>query len=325
MMEKKKEIPERKVVIVGSGPAAYTAAIYTSRAMLSPLLFEGFMSGVAGGQLMTTTDVENFPGFPEAVTGPDLMLKMKQQAERFGTEIVTEDVISVDCSKRPFLVTSSSRQVLAHAVIVATGAMAKRLDIKGTREGEFWQKGVSACAVCDGALPIFRNKDVYVIGGGDSAMEESLYLTRYAGRVFIVHRRDALRASKIMADRALHHPKITVLWDSVVEEVNGDTLLRTVTIKNVKSGALETRPAAGLFFAVGHIPNSAFLNTQIDQDQNGYIKVTPGTCRTSVPGIYAAGDVQDHVYRQAITAAGTGCMAALEIERELAALEAISR
>jgi len=321
----KKEIEERKVVIIGSGPAGYTAAIYTARAMLRPLLFEGFMSGIAGGQLMTTTDVENFPGFPEAVTGPELMARMRQQAERFGTEVVTEDVVSVDCSKRPFLVKSSSRDVMAHAVIVATGAMAKRLHVKGTGEGEFWQKGVSACAVCDGALPLFRNKEVYVIGGGDSAMEESLYLTRYASRVFIVHRRDALRASKIMADRALHHPKITILWDSIVEEVNGDTLVRSVTIKNVKTGALETRPAAGLFFAVGHIPNSAFLGSAVDVDQNGYIRVTPGTCRTSVAGIYAAGDVQDHVYRQAVTAAGSGCMAALEIERELAALETTSK
>jgi thioredoxin reductase (NADPH) len=320
-MEKKKPIDERKVIIIGSGPAGYTAAIYSARAMLRPILFEGFMSGIAGGQLMTTTDVENFPGFPGAVTGPDLMAKMREQAERFGTEVITEDVLSVDCSKRPFHVTSSSREVLAHAVIVATGAMAKRLDVKGTREGEFWQKGVSACAVCDGALPIFRNKDVYVIGGGDSAMEESLYLTRYASRVFIVHRRDTLRASKIMADRAMHHPKISILWDSVVEEVSGDTVVRSVTIRNVKTGALETRPASGLFFAVGHVPNSGFLGSQIDLDQNGYIKVQPGSCKTSVPGIYAAGDVQDHVYRQAITAAGTGCMAALEIERELAALE----
>ena len=209
---------------------------------------------------------------------------------------------------------------MARAVIIATGATAKRLDIKGAGDGEFWQKGVSACAVCDGALPIFRNKDVYVIGGGDSAMEESLYLTRYTSRVFIVHRRDALRASKIMADRAMHHPKITVLWDSVVDEVSGDTLVRSVTIKNVKTGAKEVRPASGLFFAVGHEPNSGFLQGQLATDQNGYITVTPGTCKTSIPGIYAAGDVQDHVYRQAVTASGTGCMAGLEVERELAAL-----
>ena len=313
-MEKK--IEERAVIIIGSGPAGYTAAIYAARAMLRPSLFEGFATGTAGGQLMTTTDVENFPGFPEAISGPDLMGRMRKQAERFGTEVVTEDVLSVDCSQRPFLVTSSSRRVLAQAVIIATGAMARRLDIKGTRDGEFWQKGVSACAVCDGALPIFRNKDVFVIGGGDSAMEESLYLTRYTSRVFIVHRRDALRASKIMADRATRHPKITVLWDSVVDEVSGDTLLRSVTIRNVKTGAREIHPASGLFFAVGHEPNTAFLQGQLATDRNGYLVVTPGTCRTSVPGIFAAGDVQDHVYRQAVTAAGSGCMAALEVERE---------
>jgi thioredoxin reductase (NADPH) len=310
----------KKVVIIGSGPAGYTAAIYAARAMLQPVLFEGFMSGTAGGQLMTTTDVENFPGFPEGISGPELMAKMRAQAERFGAEIVTEDVLSVDCSKRPFLVTSASQQILAHSLIIATGATAKRLDIKGTREGEFWQKGVSACAVCDGAMPIFRNKEVFVIGGGDSAMEEALFLTRYASRVFIVHRRDALRASKIMADRVLRHPKIVVLWDSVVEEVSGDTLVRNVTVKHVKTGEMQTHPAAGLFFAVGHIPNTAFLNNQLELAPNGYLKVTAG-CRTSVPGIYAAGDVQDHVYRQAVTAAGSGCMVALEIERELSALE----
>ena len=314
-MEKK--IEERKVVIIGSGPAGYTAAIYAARAMLQPLLYEGFTAGIAGGQLMTTTDVENFPGFSEAVTGPDLMGQMRSQAERFGTEVVSEDVVSVDCSGRPFVVQGTSRTVKAHAVIVATGATAKRLDIKGTREGEFWQKGVSACAVCDGALPLFRNKDLYVIGGGDSAMEESIYLTRYASRVFIVHRRNALRASKIMADRAMHHPKITILWDSVVDEVGGDTLVREVKIRNLKTNEIEVRPAAGLFFAVGHEPNSGFLKGQVAVDQVGYIKVVPGSCRTSVPGIYAAGDVQDHVYRQAVTAAASGCMAALEIEREL--------
>ena len=312
-----KMVEERKVVIIGSGPAGYTAAIYAARAMLEPLVYEGFMSGVAGGQLMTTTDVENFPGFPNAVTGPDLMRMMRQQALRFGAEVITEDVLTIDCSKRPFLVQGSMRQVLAHSIIVATGATAKRLAIPGTRDGEFWQKGVSACAVCDGALPIFRNKDLYVIGGGDSAAEEALYLTRYGSRVFIVHRRNVLRASKIMADRVVHHPKITVLWDSVVDEARGDTLLRELVIKNVKTGETEVRPAAGLFFAVGHEPNSAFLAGQLDVDQVGYIKVAPGSCRTSVPGIYAAGDVQDPVYRQAVTAAGTGCMAALEIEREL--------
>lgn len=313
----------KKVVIIGSGPAGYTAAIYAARAMLEPVLFEGFLSGTAGGQLMSTTDVENFPGFPEAITGPKLVEQMKQQAVRFGTTILQEDVVSVNCSMRPFKVVGSKTELFAHSVVVATGAMARRLDIKGTRDGEFWQKGVSACAVCDGAMPIFRNKDLFIIGGGDSAMEEALYLTRYASRVFIVHRRDAFRASKIMADRALHHPKITVLWDSVVEEVLGDTIVRSVKIKHLKSGEISVHPASGLFFAVGHDPNTKFLQGQLQLDQNGYIQVVPGTCRTSVVGIYAAGDVQDHVYRQAVTAAGSGCMAALEIERELSALEAM--
>jgi thioredoxin reductase (NADPH) len=313
----------KKVIIIGSGPAGYTAAIYSARAMLQPILFTGFSSGVSGGQLMSTTDVENFPGFPEAVTGPELMDRMKQQALRFGTVIFDEDVVSIDCAHRPFKVTSTSGEFFAHSVIIATGANAKRLDIKGTRDGELWQKGVSACAVCDGAMPIFRNKDVFVVGGGDSAMEEALFLTRYAARVFIVHRRDALRASKIMADRVLRHPKIVVLWDSLVEEVSGDTLVRSVTIKNVKSGALSVHPAAGLFFAVGHEPNTSFLQGQLQLDEKNYLVVTPGTSRTSVPGIYAAGDVQDHVYRQAVTAAGSGCMAAIEIERELSLLESI--
>ena len=308
---------DRNLVIVGSGPAGYTAAIYAARAMLRPVLFEGFLSGIAGGQLMTTTEVENFPGFPEGISGPDLMERMRKQAEQFGTQIVPEDVLSIDCSQRPFLVTSSSKKIMARAVIIATGANARRLDIKGTKDGEFWQKGVSACAVCDGALPIFRDKEVFVVGGGDSAMEEAIYLSRYASKVFIVHRRDALRASKIMADRALRHPKITVLWDSVVEEVSGDTKVRSVTIKNVKTGETHVYHAGGLFFAVGHEPNTAFLRGQLATDQNGYLVVAPGTARTSVPGIFAAGDVQDHRYRQASTAAGTGCMAALEVEREL--------
>ena len=306
-----------KVVIVGSGPAGYTAAIYAARAMLEPVLFEGFLSGAAGGQLMSTTDVENFPGFPDAVTGSDLVGRMKQQAMRFGTKILSEDVLSINCSTRPFKITGSSTEVSAHSVVIATGAKARRLDVKGTRDGEFWQRGVSACAVCDGAMPLFRNGDLYVIGGGDSAMEEALYLTRYANRVFIVHRRDALRASKIMADRVLHHPKITVIWDSVVEEVSGDKVVRSVRIRHLKSGELSVHPASGLFFAVGHEPNTTFLQGQLELNPNGYIQVIPGTCRTSVAGIYAAGDVQDPKYRQAVTAAGSGCMAAIEIEREL--------
>ncbi len=309
-----------RVIIIGSGPAGYTAAIYTSRSMMKPILFEGFFSGVAGGQLMTTTDVENYPGFPQSVTGPELMNQFREQSLRFGTTVYTEDVVSVDLSKRPFLVKSSSKELLAHAVIIATGATAKRLEIPGTRDNEFWQKGVSACAVCDGAIPIFRDKELFVVGGGDSAMEESIFLTHYASRVNLVHRRDSFRASKIMGDRVKNHPKIRIFWDSVVEEVTGTKLVEGVTVRNLKTNVVEKYPAGGLFFAVGHVPNTAFLNGQLELEPNGYIKVQPGTTKTSIKGVYAAGDVQDHVYRQAITAAGTGCMAAIEVERELSNL-----
>lgn len=307
----------RKVIIVGSGPAGYTAAIYAGRAELQPILFEGFRSGIAGGQLMTTTEVENFPGFPEGVTGPDLMDKLKVQAARFGTTILSEDVTRIDMSQRPFRLESSSGSYSAHSIIIATGATAKRLDIPGTRDGELWQKGVSACAVCDGAMPLFRNKPIFVVGGGDSAMEEALFLTRYASKVYIVHRRDALRASKIMGERALQHPKITMLWNSRVDKVLGDKVVTSVVVSNIITGVVEEYSASGLFFAVGHTPNTSFLQGQLALTETGYIKVLPGTTKTSIDGIYAAGDVQDHVYRQAITAAGTGCMAALEVEREL--------
>ena len=310
----------KKVAIIGSGPAGYTAAIYAARARLEPICFEGFLTG-PGGQLMTTTDVENYPGFPESVTGPEMMALFKKQAERFGTVCVTEDVQKVDLSTRPFIIEGSKTQVSAHTLIICTGATAKRLPIPGTQDGEFWQKGVSACAVCDGAIPIFRNKDLYVVGGGDSAVEEAIFLTHYGKMVYIVHRRDELRASKIMAERALKHPKITILWDSVVEKVSGGQIVTSVTVKNLKTNTVEVREAGGLFFAVGHVPNTAFLKGQIELLDNDYIKVVPGTTMTSVPGVFAAGDVQDHVYRQAITAAGTGCMAALEAEKYLTALE----
>ena len=310
-----------QVVIIGSGPAAYTAAIYSARANLSPIVFEGFHSGIAGGQLMTTTEVENYPGFPEGVTGPEMMQKFRKQAERFGTKVLAEDVLSVDLSQRPFKVIGSKTQFLAETLIISTGAEANRLDIPGTHEGEFWQRGVSACAVCDGAIPIFRNKELYVIGGGDSAVEEATFLTKYASKVYIVHRRNELRASKIMVERALHHPKLEIIWDSVVTKVGGDSVMKTITIKNVKTNEETTRDAGGLFFAVGHTPNTAFLKEQLELHPNKYIKVVPGTMQTSVPGVFAAGDVQDFVYRQAITAAGTGCMAALEAERFLESLE----
>ena len=307
------------VVIIGSGPAGYTAAIYAARANLAPILYEGFFSGPAGGQLMTTTDVENYPGFPAGVTGPELMKAFRKQAEHFGTTFVTEDVIKVDFGKAPYTVFGKNTHYSCDAVIIATGAYAKRLDIPGTRDGELWQKGVSACAICDGAIPMFRGVELYVIGGGDSAVEEATFLTKYGSKVYIVHRRDELRASKIMQQRALEHPKIEVLWDSVVTHVGGNDKVENVTIQNVKTKKEQQHPAGGLFFAVGHKPNTDFLDGQLTLSDSGYIEVVPGTCRTNVPLVAACGDAADHVYRQAITAAGTGCMAAIEVERELVA------
>lgn len=308
----------RKTVIIGSGPSGYTAAIYAARANLNPVLFEGFYSGPAGGQLMTTTDVENYPGFPDGISGPELMASFQKQATRFGTTVLKDDVIKVDLQKTPFEIHGKKHSLLADSIIISTGANAKRLDIPGTREGELWQKGVTACAVCDGAIPIFRDKDLYVIGGGDSACEEATFLTKYGKKVFIVHRRDELRASKIMADRAKKHPKIEILWDSAVTKVEGEKVVQSVTIQNVKTKKEEKREAGGLFFAVGHIPNTAFLDGQLALHENQYIKVKEGTCITNVPGVFAAGDVMDSTYRQAVTAAGTGCMAALEVEWWLA-------
>jgi thioredoxin reductase (NADPH) len=266
---------------------------------------------------MTTTDVENYPGFPDGIMGPELMAKFREQSVRFGTVVLTEDVARVDLSSRPFAVEGGTTRLLAEALIIATGATAKRLDIKGAGDGEFWQKGVSACAVCDGAAPIFRGKPLFVIGGGDSAVEEALFLTKYGSRVFIVHRRDALRASKIMAERAMKHPKITILWDTAIEEVMGDQVVRKVRLKNLKTGGLEEQEAGGVFFAIGHEPNTGFLGGQLRLNSVGYIEVDKGSTRTSVPGVFAAGDVQDPIYRQAVSAAGTGCMAALDAERWL--------
>jgi len=310
-----------KLVIIGSGPAGYTAAIYAARANLQPVVFEGFFSGPAGGQLMTTTDVENYPGFPEGITGPELMEAFCKQASRFGAVMHREDVESVDFSKRPFTVNGKNHQYEADSVIIATGATAKRLDVPGTRDGEFWQKGVTACAVCDGAMPIFRNKPLYVVGGGDSACEEALFLTKYASHVYVVHRRDELRASKIMGQRLINHPATTVIWDHVLEKVSGDDIVREVTIKNVKTGEESVHEAGGVFFAIGHTPNTAFLDNQLALHDNGYIKVEPGTSKTDIEGVFAAGDCFDHVYRQAVTAAGSGCMAAIEAERWLSAQE----
>ncbi len=309
----------RKIVIVGSGPAGYTAAIYAARANLQPLLFEGFYSGPAGGQLMTTTEVENYPGFPESISGPALMENFRKQAARFGTTLLTEDVSSVDLKSYPFVVKGASTSVQAHALIIATGATAKRLDVPGTKEGEFWQKGVTACAVCDGAAPIFRDRPLFVIGGGDTAVEEAIFLTKFGSRVYLVHRRDELRASKIMSERALKHPKIQILWNTILEKVEGDTVVRGVILKDLKTNQVSLHEAGGVFFAIGHDPNTAFLGNQVEFEENGYIKVVPGSTRTSVEGVFAAGDVQDHIYRQAVSAAGSGCMAALDAERWLSA------
>jgi thioredoxin reductase (NADPH) len=307
-----------KVVIVGSGPAGFTAAIYAARGNLKPLLFEGFQSGgVPGGQLMTTTEVENYPGFPHpGISGPELMERFRKQAKDYGTRVLGEDVVRVDLSRRPFLVQSAEREVSTHGLIVATGAYAKRLGVPN--EERLWTRGISACAVCDGALPLFRNKELVVIGGGDTAVEEATYLTKFASRVHMVHRRDELRASKIMQDRALKHPKISMVWDSVLEDAEGQDKVTGARLKNVKTGATSTLQVGGIFYAIGHEPNSKFLEGQVKTDDVGYIIVTPGRTLTSVDGVFACGDVVDKVYRQAVSAAGTGCMAAIDCERWLA-------
>lgn len=306
-----------KIVIIGSGPAAHTAAIYAGRAKLEPLVFEGLMAGgvAAGGQLTTTTDVENYPGFPERINGPELMDGMRQQSLNCGARIKTQTVTKVDLSGKPFKVFADADLIETRTVIIATGATAKRLNLPG--EDRLWQKGISACAVCDGALPIFRDKVLVVVGGGDSAIEEATHLTKYASKVCILHRRDALRASKAMQERAFANEKIEIVWDTVPLEALGDKMLSGVKIKNVKTNKENVLEAGGLFYAVGHLPNTAFLEGQIDLDDTGYIKTPPGTTRTNVEGVFACGDVQDKIYRQAVTAAGSGCMAALDVERYL--------
>jgi len=304
----------RKVIIIGSGPAAFTAAIYAARANLSPLMFIGTQWG---GQLMLTTLVENYPGFVDGVDGPPLMEIFRKQAERFDTEIIGEDVTAVDFRARPFRVTAGAETYEALSVIIATGASSKLLGLAS--EKKLMGRGVSTCATCDGFF--FKDKNIMVAGGGDSAMEEALYLARLGRKVEVVHRRDTLRASKIMQERAFKNPKVEFIWSSAVEEVLDVSkgMVTGVRLKNLKSGELTERPVDGLFIAIGHQPNTQLFKGQIELLPNEYIKVVPGTTQTSVPGVFAAGDVQDHIYRQAVTAAGTGCMAALEAERYLEA------
>ncbi|CAN5728892.1 thioredoxin-disulfide reductase [soil metagenome] len=301
------------VVIIGSGPAGLTAALYAARADLAPLVIEG---QAAGGQLMQTTDVENFPGFPDGRMGPELMMDFRKQAEKFGTQFMTTDVDSVDFTKgSPFTITVGSENMQARTVIMSTGATARWLHLEN--EQRLIGKGVSACATCDGFF--FRDKDLLVVGGGDSAMEEATFLTKFASKVTVVHRRDELRASKIMQDRAMANDKIEFLWDSEVIDVLGDDQVTGVVIKNTQSGEIQQRDTDGLFLAIGHDPSSTLFQGQVQLDDNGYVLVTDPTTATNVPGVFAAGDITDTIYRQAITAAGQGCKAAMDAERWLEA------
>ncbi|MBK7057099.1 MAG: thioredoxin-disulfide reductase [Leptospiraceae bacterium] len=307
-----------KIIIIGSGPAGHTAAIYAARANLNPVMYEGFMAGgvAAGGQLTTTTEIENFPGFPEGIDGTKLTQLFREQSAKYGTTIITQTVTKVNFNVHPFKIYTEEEECEAEAVIIATGATAKRMNIKG--EHDYWQRGISACAVCDGALPIFRNKELAVIGGGDSAVEEATHLTKFASKVYLIHRRDKLRASQVMQDRAINHPKIQMVWNSTVDEaIGGAGGLNAITLKDTVNGSTKTLPVGGLFYAIGHTPNTEIFKEFLELDEVGYIKTHPGSTRTSVKGVFAAGDVQDRIYRQAISAAGSGCMAALDAERWL--------
>ena len=310
------------IVIVGSGPAGWTAAIYAARANLSPLVFEGAGSRtmIPGGQLMFTTDVENYPGFADGIGGIEMMMAFKNQALRFDTRVFTEDIVEVDFSDRPFLLRSSGGQnVRASTVVVATGANARWLGVPGEERLAQSGGGVSACAVCDGALPHFRGQVVAVVGGGDSAMEEALYMTKFASEVLLIHRRDELRASRIMQDRAFASEKMRFLWNRTVESVLGDDVITGLRLRDTVSGQESEVAVGGMFVAIGHDPNTAFLRGHVDLKDNGYVRLpTPWRTETNVPGVFAAGDVMDDYYRQAVSAAGTGCMAALEAERFLA-------
>ncbi len=303
-----------RLIILGSGPAGLTAAIYAARAILNPVVVSG---REAGGQLMITTDVENYPGFPEGIKGPEMMELLKEQALRFGTKFLSGDVIEVDLRQRPFKLNLENKDTLTcDSLIISSGASARWLGLDS--EKEFSGKGVSACATCDGFF--FRDQDVGVVGGGDTALEEALYLANMCKSVTLIHRRDELRGSKIMQKRAIDHEKISIFWDTVVEEVIGNPKdgMTSLKVRNVKTDEVSEHPFTGLFIAIGHTPNTSLLKDQLELDENGYIQVTPGTTYTSVEGVFASGDVQDHVYRQAVTAAGTGCMAAIDAERWLA-------
>lgn len=323
MAEGRSKKMHSRVVIIGSGPAGHTAAIYLARANLEPVMFEGMLANgfAPGGQLTTTTDVENFPGFPEGIRGPEMMDLFRAQSIRFGTQIFTETISKIDLSRRPFKYWREGAELedleTADSVIIATGASARRLNLPG--EETYWQSGISACAVCDGAVPIFRKKPLAVIGGGDSACEEATYLTKYASKVYVLVRRDQLRASKVMAKRLVSHPKVEVLWNTKPLECKGDgDLLNAIAIEDTKTGNQRDLQVNGLFYAIGHEPATLLIRDQVDCDKDGYITTTPGTSQTTIKGVFAAGDVQDKRYKQAITSAGSGCIAALECERFLA-------